>query len=51
MFGLCEKNNLSNVFISFIAFCIYKEWLCLYEDVNEWARSNTVSFEKSIPKW
>ena len=43
VFGLCEENNLSNVFISFIALCIYKEWLCL----NEWAKSNTVSFVKS----
>ena len=47
VFGLCEENNLSNVFISFIAFCFYKEWRCLYKDVNEWAKSNTVSFVKS----
>ena len=47
VFGLCEENNLSNDFMSFIAFCIYKEWLCLHKDVNERAKGNTVNFVKS----
>ena len=43
----CADNPALNFFISVASFCIYKEWLLFYKDVNNWRSNNIVSFVRS----
>ena len=33
--------------LSFISYCIYKEWLCHYTDLNTWSNVNVLTYVKS----
>ena len=37
-------------FLSFLSYCIYKEWLCHYTDLNVWSNINVLNYVKSIVK-
>ena len=47
---ISNTNAYFDWFLSFISYCIYKEWLCHYTDLNSWSRVNILNFVKSNVK-
>ena len=45
--GTSSINSSFDWFLSFLSYCIYKEWLCHYADVNNWASVNVLNYVKS----
>ena len=50
---LCDVIGISSIdvsfdwFLSFVSYCIYKEWLCHYNDLNVWSNINALNYVKS----
>ena len=45
--GVSNINPNFDWFLSFLCYCIYKEWLCHYTDLRIWCNVNVLSYVKS----
>ena len=50
LYNIVGVSNISpnfDWFLSFLSYCIYKEWLCHYTDLDIWCNVNVLSYVKS----
>ena len=48
--GITAMGSHFDWFISFLSFCIYKEWFCHYTDLNTWCNINVLRHVKLCVK-
>ena len=51
LYNIVRVSSISPIFdwfLSFLSYCIYKEWLCYYTDLDIWCNVNVLSYVKGI---